>query len=322
MNEYWTVLNAVLPIFGVMCIGLLLRRVNWLTEEADHSLLRITVNVLYPCLILDSILGNEGLKHFGTILVGPVLGFVTSAGGCFVALACARFFGVTEAKQRRAFAYTVGIFNYGYIPIPLVQLLFDRATLGVLFLFILGVEVALWTVGLIILTGAAREGWRKLLNPPVIAVLAGLALNFSGALPFVPKFPLVTVKMLGASAIPLALIMIGATVADYLGDFPAHLRRTQTRACRPSRHARRRPAHRRHQTLRRRRGDRVARGADHVTGRARYHSVGDPIRPRVYWEVKSPHAKNLVALASVPMHCFLEPRMHTNGCGFLSPPRR
>ena len=43
MSEFVTVLNAVIPIFGIMVIGLVIRRLNWLTEEADQSLLRVTV---------------------------------------------------------------------------------------------------------------------------------------------------------------------------------------------------------------------------------------------------------------------------------------
>ncbi|MEI2727460.1 MAG: hypothetical protein V9H26_29390 [Verrucomicrobiota bacterium] len=41
MNEFLTVLGAVLPVFGVAGVGLVIRKLNWLTEEADKSLLRV-----------------------------------------------------------------------------------------------------------------------------------------------------------------------------------------------------------------------------------------------------------------------------------------
>ena len=46
MNEFWTVLGAVLPVFCVVGAGALMRKLEWLTEEADQSLLRIIINVL------------------------------------------------------------------------------------------------------------------------------------------------------------------------------------------------------------------------------------------------------------------------------------
>ena len=48
MGESFVVLSAVLPVFCIIGLGGLLRRANWLTEEADRSILRITINVLVP----------------------------------------------------------------------------------------------------------------------------------------------------------------------------------------------------------------------------------------------------------------------------------
>jgi len=57
------------------------------------------------------------------------------------------------------------MYNYGYVPIPLALMLFGQETVGVLFVHNVGTETALWTVGLVLLTGASpgRE-WRKILN--------------------------------------------------------------------------------------------------------------------------------------------------------------
>ena len=58
MNEWTTVLLAVIPVFLVTGSGFVMRKLNALSEEADASLLRITVNVMMPCLVFDSILGS------------------------------------------------------------------------------------------------------------------------------------------------------------------------------------------------------------------------------------------------------------------------
>ncbi len=60
MTSYGQILLLVIPVFALMGLGVLARRINWLTEEADASLLKLVVNILYPCLILDHVPANAG----------------------------------------------------------------------------------------------------------------------------------------------------------------------------------------------------------------------------------------------------------------------
>src|SRR6185436_15582227 len=106
--------------------------------------------------------------------------------------------------------------------LPLALSLFNRETAAVLFVYNLGVEIALWTFGLILLAGAnPRKDWRKILNPPLLVIIATLALNFLIGQRQVPQFIHVTAHMLGQCAIPFGVLLIGATMADYAHEFRA-----------------------------------------------------------------------------------------------------
>jgi len=220
MNEFFTVLSAVLPIFGLMTIGLGVRKLNWLTEEADNSLLRVNVNLLLPCLIFDSALGNPALSQIQNLLLAPAFGYATVILGIGLAMASGALHGLRERPAVRTFAVCVGIYNYGYIPLPLVLLLFDKATTGVLFLVMMGVEAALWTLGVWTFTGGSLgQNWRRIINAPLLAIVLALVLNTLGVNTHLPT-PLITgVHWLGQCAIPMALILIGAMVADHLHEF-------------------------------------------------------------------------------------------------------
>ena len=220
MNEFSTVLSAVLPVFGLMIVGLGLRKFNWLTEDADNSLLRINVNVLLPCLIFDSALGNPALSQLQNLLLAPAFGYATVALGIGLALVSGALLGLRERSAARTFAVCVGIYNYGYIPLPLALLLFDKATAGVLFLVMMGVEAALWTLGVWTFTGGSLgQSWRRIINAPLIAIVLALVLNSLGLNAHLPT-PLITgVHWLGQCAIPMALMLIGAMVADHLHEF-------------------------------------------------------------------------------------------------------
>ena len=220
MTQAATILNAVVPVFGIMGLGLLLRRLNWLTEEADKSLMRVCVNVLLPCLILDKSLGNPALSQPGNLLLAPLLGFLVVAVGMLVAWGAKPLHGLSEPAQRRTFAVCVGLHNYAYVPLPLALLLFDQATAGVLFLHIIGVEVAMWTLGVMMLSGGKLgTDWRKFINAPLIAMLVAVLLNALGWNTCVPQVVGTGMHWLGGCAIPLALILIGAIMADHLGEF-------------------------------------------------------------------------------------------------------
>jgi len=223
MNEFLTVLGAVLPVFGVAAVGLVIRKLNWLTEEADQSLLRVSVNLLLPCLILDSTLGNPALARIENLVLAPLFGYGTVAVGILLALGLRTFAGLKERSAARTFAVCVGIYNYGYIPLPLALLLFDKATAGVLFLLMTGVETALWTLGVWTLTGGSPgQNWRRILNAPLLAIGLALGINVLGLNAHLPAPLLTGIHWLGQCAIPMALMLIGAIVADHLHEFHSH----------------------------------------------------------------------------------------------------
>ena len=96
--------------------------------------------------------------------------------------------GLKKGEGRRTFILACGLQNYGVGATPIVTALFpDKGTLGVLFTFTLGVELACWTAGVGLLTGLDKAPWRLALNAPVITILSSLLLNFTGLHVHVPQ---------------------------------------------------------------------------------------------------------------------------------------
>ncbi|MBL9138473.1 MAG: AEC family transporter [Verrucomicrobiales bacterium] len=220
MTDLLALLLSVVPVLGVIATGFAIRRLEWLSDEADASLMRVVINLLTPCLIADSILGNPAFARADNVFLPPLLGFVTTAGGILVGWWLRRGLGreATTGSQR-TFATSAGICNYGYIPLPLAQVFFTSATVGVLFVLNIGVELAMWLVGLAMINGRPwREGWRYLANPPVFSILGTLALNAWVPRASVPAPLMQWAHLLGQCAIPLGLLVIGATVADLLPE--------------------------------------------------------------------------------------------------------
>ncbi|HKK17745.1 MAG TPA: AEC family transporter, partial [Opitutales bacterium] len=125
MNTTSLVFTAMLPIFIIIGSGFLVRKLGWLSEEADRSLMRVVVNLLYPALILSYILGNEALRQPSNLVLPPLIGMTTIVAGFGVSMLIARRFKLGDQRECRTFAFSTGMYNYGYFPIPIIALLFD-----------------------------------------------------------------------------------------------------------------------------------------------------------------------------------------------------
>jgi len=216
MNTTQLVFSAVLPIFFVIGAGALARRLGWLDTEADRSLMTVVVNLLYPALIFSFILGNDALRQPSNLILPPLVGLTTVIGGFALAMLVARKFKIGNQKECRTFAFTTGIYNYGYFPVPIIALLFDRETTGVLLVHNLGVEVAMWVlgVGFILSRNDPKSIWKRVFSGPVIAILIAVPMNYFKIDQHLPNSALETVNLLGQCAIPLGLLLIGATFVD------------------------------------------------------------------------------------------------------------
>ena len=213
-----TILGAALPVFILLGLGFALRKTRVLNKEADKTLLNLIIRVFYPCLYLAYIIGNPALKSAPNLISAPLVGCFTVIGGFAVAWLVGRAMGLQRGTGLRTFAFCNGIYNYGYIPIPVIMALFgDRETMGVLLVHNVGVEAALWTAGIILISGQFRRGaLKQLFNPPVIAMLIAIGINTVGLDAHIPGWISRPVSMLGSCSIPVGIILAGASIADFL----------------------------------------------------------------------------------------------------------
>jgi malate permease and related proteins len=219
--DYQTILYAVLPVYLTMVVGAGARRFKLLPAESDAGLMRVSVNLLFPCLIFERIVGNEAVMDPLRVLLAAGLGFGLVALGIFIAYHTAPLLGLRVGQGRRTFAMSVGMQNYGFVAIPVLGALFPgKETLGVMFTFTLGVELAVWLIGVGILTGVSRSPWRAAINAPVLTILASLMTNFLGLHPYVPAPIHTLLNNLGNCSVPLSVLLIGASIFDLWGKEP------------------------------------------------------------------------------------------------------
>lgn len=219
MLDYAGILAVTLPVYLMMGTGALLRKTGVLPAEADKGLMKLSVAVLTPALIIERVAGNPAVMQPLPVLMAAGLGFVLVVLGISLSYAVAPLIGLRVHEGRRTFGVSCGLQNYGFVAIPIVTALFpDQGTLGVLFTFTLGIELACWTACVGMLTGFDKAPLKLALNPPVITILSSLLLNFTGLHGYIPQVAHNTLGMLGGCAVPLAVLLIGASIADIWGQ--------------------------------------------------------------------------------------------------------
>ena len=207
------ILSAISLPLGIILLGFFVRRAGWFRSEADASLTTLTIRLLYPCFIVSSLTDHATLREPNLLLLAaPSVGFLSIIVGFALSALMARLGGLKK-EDRGSFIFAAGIFNYGFFAFPVGETLFGEDFIGKLIVFNLGVEIAIWTVGVIVLVGG-RPSWRRLINPPSISIICAGALTFLGGREAVPEFLFLIVDSLAACAIPLGLLLIGGSVSE------------------------------------------------------------------------------------------------------------
>jgi predicted permease len=218
--------SAIAVIFLVIIAAGAMSRCGTITREQIDGLSSATVKLFLPCLIFAKIVQHlEPAAQPGWWAL-PLAGIAMALAG--TALGCGAFVGRLPA--RRDMLPVAGMQNAGYLVLPVGLALypadFDRFAIYV-FLFILGFNPVLWSLGKVLVTGNSgqKPGWRDLVTPPLIANLLGISVALSGAGRLLPMPVLRAVDLIGTAAIPVATVVLGAVlggiavrVRPYLGD--------------------------------------------------------------------------------------------------------
>ncbi|MDR0521449.1 MAG: AEC family transporter [Planctomycetaceae bacterium] len=228
-------LSAIISLFCVILAAVVLRRCARVPIETDSGLVRLTIDLFFPCLIFKRCIQTDAFADLQNLWLPPLIGFAMTAAATLIALAVcrlpARCTGLQTAKQRRTFAACAGLLNYGFLPIPLVDTFFpgDTRMSGTFFPMFLGAEVSLWTCTIFTMMGRFDSAsWKHLINAPILTILAAVPLNLLGHYSadcravLTPVFDFLLndrfgpVTVISKGAIPVALLMIGLTISEHL----------------------------------------------------------------------------------------------------------
>ncbi len=193
--------------------------------------MKIVFNVFVPCLIVDKIFTSELVRKPSVVGACLALGFGITVLSLAISYLGARAIGLPKGGGMRTLTLSASVQNYGYVAIPVIFAIFPSRSseiLGLTFVHNLGIEICIWTIGLMILTGKILTSPKILLNGPILSVVGGLLAVQFGIDRYMPRAGSVDGFQFGSSvrtvitwfaecAFPVALLLIGAMISDLLG---------------------------------------------------------------------------------------------------------
>jgi hypothetical protein len=208
----------MLQIFFLGAIGFILVRKKVISGEGVTGLTKLLIEVVFPALIFWQIITKFDFSQFPHWWMISLLSIVITVLG--IGIGYIFSYSIKDKQAKREFMCLVGFQNAGYLPLTLLGWIVPKEQLSTmliyLFLFLLGFNLVIWSWGVFFLSAhkAKHFSMGSLFSPPVVATLAGFVCIILKIHQVIPNFILSPLGMLGNCSFPLAVIVIGASLAE------------------------------------------------------------------------------------------------------------
>jgi len=213
---------TVAPVFVLIAIGYGAVRLNYLQDPVADQLSAYAIKLAVPVLLFTAMVDIDFNAAFS---LGAFISFYSGAFFCFVAgIMVARLVFSRTPGEAVSFGFAATFSNSLLLGVPIVERAHGPDALMVAFGIIAFHASLLYTVGMITMEMMRRDGrtlvqtlqsaGRSIIaNPLMIGIAAGIGWNLSG-LPL-PEMLAIPFAMLAGSAIPAALVGLGAALTRY-----------------------------------------------------------------------------------------------------------
>lgn len=211
----------MLMLFLCIAIGYALRKAHILPDSAGQVMSKLETYVFCPALNFITMAQFCTPETLSTHAIN--IFFATCAMMIAIGLATLIAPVITKSKrsERGIYAYALAFANSGYMGDPLVLALFGAPTLALYKIYTLSLNVGTysWGIAQIVSREDEPKGFlplmRKLCNPPMISLFVGVAVGISGLGAYLPAFAVSTLNSLKGCLGPVAMLLVGFTVAGY-----------------------------------------------------------------------------------------------------------
>ncbi len=206
MEIFFTVLTKVSIMVVMMLVGFIITKKKKLGEKGTSDMTWILLNVVTPCVIIDSFMKLEsGSLSLENAVLAVFLSFSAIFMGLLISLL---FFGKEDDVKKRVLRFCIAFSNCGFMGLPLAQAVVGARGVVYASIFIAVFNFMFWTFGYMLMSGEKRISVKKvLLNPGILGITIGMIIyGFNISIPEVLFSPIESLSYLNT---PIAMIILG-----------------------------------------------------------------------------------------------------------------
>lgn len=185
MNVFFATLSPMLTLFLCIAVGFVLYKCKILPEGTSSVIAKLETWVFCPALSFMTMLRFCTVSTIREHAINVVFGACCVGVAVAIAIPLSCVFVRKKSPERGIYRYALAIANTGYLGDPVVLSLFGDVAFSYYKLFCLPFSIVIYTWGMSILVpdGEHKSNvFKKIFNPPTVAMLLGIAAGMSGTL--------------------------------------------------------------------------------------------------------------------------------------------
>ena len=215
-------LTPMLMLFLCIAVGFVLAKKKILPESSGKTMAKMEMWIFSPALSCMTMIRFCTVDSLSTHGVNIIMASFAVILALAIAIPLAKVFVRENNAERGVYAYALAFANSGYMGDPIVLSLFGEEVLAYYKLFCLPLSLFILTWGISVLTPkGVNKGsvFKRLLNPPTVAMLIGVVIGLTNTGGYIPGFIISALDTLKVCMGPIAMLLAGVTIArfDLLG---------------------------------------------------------------------------------------------------------
>lgn len=213
--DIMVIINQMIQLFLVIALGYVLNRMGIFDQTLNKKLTTLLLSVTTPAMVLSSVMSNNNdasLSEVGLVFLVVIIVFTVLPILSYVLVKIMRI----PKKQQGLYMFMTVFSNIGFMGFPVLQAIFGDESVFYAAIFNMGFNLLVFTLGVVMMNHGNEKrinlSIKNVLTPGVIASLIALLIYFTKL-----QFPVVisnTVSMIGNITTPIAMLLIGSTLAN------------------------------------------------------------------------------------------------------------
>lgn len=207
------VVNQLIQLFMMICIGFVIAKTGLFEGDFNQKLTKFVLNLTMPCMIIASVMTPQNVTiALKDIMISTILLVLVLPVFAYICIYLLPFI-----KHKGLYMFMMMYPNVGFMGFPLMQSIFGNESILSTAIINMSFNLSLFTLGIIVMnygqTDRPQLQLKNLLSPGVISSLIAILIYILKI--ELPKVIVNPITLIGNMTTPLAMIIIGATLAVY-----------------------------------------------------------------------------------------------------------